>query len=199
MSEPEAPSPKPQPYGNGPLLLGISAYDFLYDLSYDVPTTWPENRRWQWLKSDGRAYNTWHSLQEHVPSALAEPDLNADQIELITGLVTNVNVAVPYDEAERSWLYGAYIDAYNEAGAGSIGIIRQRQPEEIVSRGLRQVIDGRDLMRRWWAWRRETDEFSGQGSLDIARGALRSLIETVAPSDLPAADTALQRASATKP
>jgi hypothetical protein len=186
---PEVPVPKPQPYGHGPLLLGIHAGDLLRDLCYEVPTDWPDERRWRWTPSDLWSFHNWHSVEEHVPAALAEPGLTADQIDTITGTLMDVNVALPYDEAERYWLYAAYNEAY---GPGSIGVIRQRKPEEIVTSGLRKVIDGRDLMRRWWAWRRETDEFRGQGSLDIARNALRSLIETVAPSELPAADAALQ-------
>jgi hypothetical protein len=193
MVEAENRLSKSQPYGNGPLLLGVHAYDFLYDLCYDVPTV-PEEGRGRWIKSDKWAFHNWRSMEEHIPAALSEPGLDATQVENVIGSLTDIHVALPYDEAERSWLSAAYCEAYDEAGAASIGVIRQRQAEEIMAGGLRRVIDGRDLMRRWWAWRRQTNEFTGQGSLSIARQALRSLIETVAPSELAAADTAIEHA-----
>jgi hypothetical protein len=189
MSNP-AEAPPPKPYGNGPLLLGIHAADFLYDLC-DVPT-WSEEQRWRWIATDKIAFHNWHSVEEHLLPALAEPGLSVNQVDTITGLLGDVNVALPYDEAERSWLFAAYSEAY---GPDSISILRQRKPEEIVSRGLRRIIDGRDLMRRWWAWRRETDEFRGQETLDIAREALRELVETVSPGhELPEPYVALRNA-----
>jgi hypothetical protein len=179
--------PNQEPYGHGPSLLGIHAKDLLYDLC--VLPTWSEERRWRWVQGDKHAFHNWFTVEEHVPAALAEPGLSVDQVDTITGVLGDVNVALPYDEAERYWLFAAYSEAY---GPDSISTIRQREPEEIVSRGLRRVIDGRDLMRRWWAWRRETDEFRGQGTLDIAREALRKLIETVAPGQLPEPYVALR-------
>lgn len=38
-------------------------------------------------------------------------------------------------------------------------------------------------MRRWLSWRSETDEYTGQGSLDQAREALADLIGLVAPDE----------------
>ncbi len=190
MTDREAPSSlKPQPFGNGPLLLGIHASDLLYDLC-DVPT-WSQAQRWQWIDTDKITFHNWFTVEEHVPTALGEPGLSTDQIDTITGLLGDLNVALPYDEAERHWLYAAYDEAY---GPNSVSIIEQREPVEVVTRGLRRVIDGRDLMRRWWAWRRETDEFRGQGTLHVAREALRELIETVAPSQLPETYGALRNA-----
>ena len=43
--------------------------------------------------------------------------------------------------------------------------------------GVRRVVSGRDLMRRWIAWRREAGEYEGQGSHDQARDALRTMQE----------------------
>jgi hypothetical protein len=50
-----------------------------------------------------------------------------------------------------------------------------------MSAGIRRVIHGRDLLQRWWSWRRETGEYAGQGSLDQARDALEGVIELIAP------------------
>jgi len=36
-------------------------------------------------------------------------------------------------------------------------------------------------MRRWIAWRRQTDELAGQGTYDLALETLRGLVELLAP------------------
>ncbi|HEX3910183.1 MAG TPA: hypothetical protein VHW67_05720 [Solirubrobacteraceae bacterium] len=189
--EPDEIPEKPMPYGHGALLLGIRASDLLHDLC-DTPI-WSEGQKWQWVDSDLFSLHNWFSVQEKVPGALAEPTLGVDQVDEITGVLLDFNFTLPYDEAERSWLYAAYDAAY---GPDSVETIRSREPEEIMSRGLRRVIDGRDLTRRWWAWRRETDEFRGQGGIELAREALRALIEMVAPGEeLPKAYRSLQSES----
>jgi hypothetical protein len=52
---------------------------------------------------------------------------------------------------------------------------------EIISAGIRQIVQGRDLAQRWWSWHRQTDEFAGQDSRDIAVIALRDLRDTLKP------------------
>lgn len=184
MSEPtgeNAPKQHEYPYGEDVFLVGIRASDFLYDLCDEIPA-WTEKQRWRWLNSDRIAFFNWLNLEAYLPAALTEPGLDEDQISTVVGAVANIHVALPYEEAERHWLDAAY----STAPTPRISSIRQREPEEIVSCGLRRVIDGRDLLRRWWSWRRETDEFRGQGTLDVARETLRELMETVSPTlDLP--------------
>jgi hypothetical protein len=106
--------------------------------------------------------------------------------------VFRYRVALPFDETERAWLYDAY-----EAAWGPKCIQRIRAQEaRVMSAGLRRVVVGRDLMRRWWAWRRETDEYAGQGGLDAAREGLRAIVEAVAPDlDLPTPYLALREHS----
>ena len=87
-------------------------------------------------------------------------------------MLLRLHGAMPFDEVERDWLFEAHDETQ---GPNSITLIRRREAT-IVSGGLRRVVQGRDLIRRWWSWRRETDEFSGQGSLDQARDALRDLV-----------------------
>jgi hypothetical protein len=114
--------------------------------------------------------------------ALGGPSVAREQFAEVEDVLFRYHTALPFDEAEREWLWQAYDAAW---GPNSISIIRRREAR-VMSAGLRRVILGRDLMRRWWAWRRETDEYAGQGSLDAARESLRELIETVSPSlDLP--------------
>lgn len=82
------------------------------------------------------------------------------------------------------------LDTYRFAagGQGAIDIPRFLRPRSptIVEAGLRRVVKGRDLMRRWWAWRRDLDEFADQGGLDQARAALVNLAgELIPPEGLP--------------
>ena len=176
------------PTGQGRSLLGVAAYDTLYDLC-EVPQ-WIEAAR-RWVPSDKWCFHNWSNLEIKVPAARAE--LKAD-VEDLDDAVLRLHGAMPFDEVERSWLLGTYDEAY---GPNSIAIIRRRE-DTIVSGGLRRVVQGRDLMRRWWSWRREADEFSGQGSLDQARDTLADLVETYAADQaLPERYLALRQTSKT--
>lgn len=167
----EVGRPKPIPFGQGRPLLGVAAVDTLYDLC-EVPR-WTEGNR-RWAPSDKWSFHNWFNIEVKIPAAQAE--MGTD-IEDLNAVLLQFHGALPFDEVERDWLFDAYDKAYGE---NSIKTLR-RQEATIVSGGLRRVIQGRDLMRRWWSWRRETDEFSGQGSLDLAREALRELVETYSP------------------
>ncbi len=182
------------PYGHGAHLLGLSVHDALYDLC-DVPSR-SEERRGYWVPSDKRAFQGWFNIEDGTTRALADPAITEDQVEHLTEMLFTYNAALPYDEAERHWLFNAYDEAW---GLGSIGIIR-RQEARIVSGGLRRVVYGRELMQRWWSWRRDTDQFTGQGTVDLAREALRGLIETTNLSvGLPETYVALRGAEREQP
>jgi hypothetical protein len=166
-----------EPYGRGPALLALRASDLLYDLC-DVPE-WSEAQRWRWVTSDKLAFHGWYSLEVDLLDALAEPGLDRTQVYDILNQVTDFRQTLPFDNGEASWLFNAYAPIFFRGDA--ISVIRQRKPEEIVSCGLRRVVDGRELLRRWWAWRRETDEYRGQGTIDLARAALRALAAKLSP------------------
>jgi hypothetical protein len=189
ISEQQSKATWTTPYGSGAGDLGFRAVDALYDLC-DVPA-WSEERR-GWKQSDRFALDGWHNVEGGVVSALGDPEITAEQVEGLTELLFEYNVALPFDEAERHWLF----DVYNEtSGRGSIGVVR-RQEGRIVTAGLRRVVCGRELMQRWWSWRRDTDQFAGQGSVDLAREALRVIVETTCPGmELPETYLALRGAS----
>jgi len=64
---------------------------------------------------------------------------------------------------DKDWEPGTYVE---------IPAAIRKQRFEVFSGGMHRVVKGRDLMRRWWSWRRETDEFEGQGSLEQAKVAI---------------------------
>jgi hypothetical protein len=48
---------------------------------------------------------------------------------------------------------------------------------DIFVGGLRHLVRGRDLMRRWWLWRRSQEDFADGESLDAAQQALGEVQE----------------------
>lgn len=104
----------------------------------------------------------------------------------ISRTLLELHVALPFNEAERGWLdrlsneYGK-----SENSSELLPDFVEQHDERIMVAGIRQVVSGRDLMRRWLSWRREADEYEGQGAVDAARGALTKLIGLVGHSAAP--------------
>jgi hypothetical protein len=168
----ESPASQRTPYGRPAFLLGLRAFDALYDLC-DVPI----RTEGGWVTSDLRALQGWFNIEEKAALVRDDPEADAEHTEHIDGMLFRYRVTLPFDEAERHWLYDAYDAAW---GPDSVNILC-RQEAEIVSSGLRRTVPGYALIRRWWSWRRECDEFEGQGTLRLAREALRELVETLSP------------------
>lgn len=173
-------------YGDAPYMLGVYADDLLLDLS-EIPQWAGRTRRW--IPSDLWALQSWFNIENQTPAAQAEVELDDNEVVRLNEMLVRFHTALPFAEAEREWLFEAYDEAW---GPRSIDTIRRREAT-LVSGGLQRVVQGRDLMRRWWSWRRETDEFSGQGSLSLAREALSDLIKRYSPDqELPESFLALQ-------
>lgn len=154
--------------GEASAYLAVTAVDIVSQLSH-VPQR-PDIRRVRWANSDYCTFYDWQELERAVPLAVTELSVDdgcrlADQLE-------SLHCALPYSEAERRWLRVNYAEPPTESGRWES--IR-RQEIAVVSNGLVQVMHGREMLRKWWAWRRETDEFAGQGSLDEACAALNTL------------------------
>jgi hypothetical protein len=163
------------PYGSGAATLGMYASDILYDLC-NLPSL-PVTERPRWEVTDARALQGHFNMEEVMADAFTDLTITRDQIEILDDLVTRYHVSLPMDEAEREWLF---TECNGLAVPEHLRAIR-RQEVTLVSRGLRRVIYGRDLLRRWSAWRRDADEFASRGTVGIARETLRELIETVSP------------------
>lgn len=154
--------------GEAALYLAVTAGDMVSQLS-QVPRQ-SDSRRVRWLSSDYSTFYDWQELERTVPLAFAELSVEdgyglADQLE-------RLHCALPYSEAERRWLR---VDkAELPAGSGRWESMR-RQEIAVLSNGLVHVMHGREVLRKWWAWRRETDEFVGQGSIDEACAVLGTL------------------------
>ncbi len=143
-----------------------------------------------WLEDDLQAFEDWTELEnwaEHLTGPVDQGQQGSAQNAEFYDLWHKFHTAFPYNEAERGWLRETFNDVATDDPEPE-DLPRQigHREERILMSGLRQVVSGRDLMRRWIAWRRETDEFKDQGTLDVARGALRGLVELLTP-DAPSA------------
>jgi hypothetical protein len=111
--------------------------------------------------------------------------------------------ALPITEAEAFWLDWGRLDVVCETTPMTIEQITEhilRQPNyhegEIVINGMWQAINTQELTDRWTAWREEKGEFSGQGTLDLARESLRTAIHIMEPGrELPDSYRDLRRLS----
>jgi hypothetical protein len=90
--------------------------------------------------------------------------------------------ALPFSAAERRAL-AMRCSTMNERP-----VVEERlrlEAATMTESGLRRVVQGGDLVRRWWSWRRQTDEFAGQGSADLAHRALGDIAWRFMPKPLP--------------
>ena len=119
----------------------------------------------------------WWNIEAEAKRAVIDPEMNEPQRHHVERSLHTYYTSLPFSEAERHWFFDSYERLY---GVGLLDKLRQ-QEETIVSDGLPRAVSGRDLLRRWSSWRRQTDEFRGQNTVDIAREALRELVETLSP------------------
>ncbi len=123
-----------------------------------------------WLKEDYEALECWLELEWYIPF-LESSEVEVDDAIELMGHIDTVRSAVPFTSAERHWLTYTYRNKPDDYECS-----RLRDSEiSLISGGVRQVVQGRDLMRRWQSWCRQTDEFQGQGSLEIAQDALQKI------------------------
>lgn len=157
-------------YEQWPSEVGPMSLQALEAIAAEPPVASSKTPR-RWLRGDHEAF--WdvidfeHYVDEEqgLPSD-APPDVRRDLHRDLSAW----RAALPFSEAERRLV----LDAYDYSSIGELAsVIRRRyKEEEVVDAGIRHVIRGRDLVHQWWAWRREMDEFAGQGSLAQAKGAL---------------------------
>jgi hypothetical protein len=137
-----------------------------------VPLERPRSQPFTWEECDKDAMNFLQQFDTGIWLLGPAPDPyldGGDQADFYRA-IGRFHAALPFGEPERHWLF-KNMDLKEETHLG--------KAEEIMSGGLLRVVQGRDLVRRWWAWRRETDEFAGQGSLNAARAELIEIADTL--------------------
>jgi hypothetical protein len=161
--------------------VGRAALWMLGDLLKEKPNASDTSDEVTWDKSDLSAFHMLQELDTGIKFIEPGPRVEGSDIGDLHRVFARLHASLPFSEPEREWLWSRQHKPGQEIPHGLIG-----ETAEIVSAGVLHVLQGRDLVRRWWAWRRERDEFAGQASLDEARQALATLTETlVIESNLP--------------
>jgi hypothetical protein len=178
------------PEGEHPFGPDGESWGLIADISHAVlldPTHWTPGKL-HWVQSDHSALFGLVQLEQAREPHHANLDYPWEKREALEARFREVrntfHGALPFSEPERYWLTTTYtrLRLSEESDDDSPLVSRIRKQEgEIMASGLRQVVKGRDLMRRWWAWRRETAEFEGQGNLVIASAALTDALNLTFP------------------
>jgi hypothetical protein len=169
------------PYGD----VGKQAGDYARSLLEELcePLIYPaydkDGQPTDWDYADGGALNSYIDFEFFVLHTRATAEVSADEMAAFDLKLNALRLALPLTEAERQWIFQpkGSVDPHYKFIVEEIGV----HEVELVSAGVRQVVNGRDVMRRWRAWRREADEYADQGTLDLAREALRGIVELLAP------------------
>jgi hypothetical protein len=161
------------PFGTIGNDVGQCAIELLGELSKPAPSlVGLDDKLLVWGAEDRFTFTNLGELEFGSRFIDPEPGIDGGKIGDLHRALHRFHTALPLSEAERYWLFDPLHK--DQEGQPDIG-----EPEtligttaEVVSGGLRQVIEGREVLRRMAAWRRETDEFTGQGTLNEAREAL---------------------------
>jgi hypothetical protein len=145
-----------------------------------------------WSEDDRHAFDTYVDFRrasdsvglDHETSgnAFYSPDRWKRANEL-SRTVDLFHVALPFSEGERRWLLDyAMAFGFGRAPTGfELPDSISGTETTIISAGLRQVLKGRELVRRWAAWRRGVDEFAEQDTVDEARRHAIAIARRVLP------------------
>lgn len=148
----------------------------------------PEGHR-HWLIADHEALNVTLHLEDYLTTsglpAQAPPEVRME----LNRCLGSWHSALPFSEAERGWILDVHRSPERDSIAPGPDKVRAtanlvRKTElELVDGGIRRLVMGRDLMRRWWLWRREMGDYAGQGGLTQAKTALTDVIGLVVPAE----------------
>ena len=102
------------------------------------------------------------------------------QVDVISRLWGNFHEGMPYTEAERRWLF-ENVEFQTRANWRESDMVEMLNENDahMISGGIHRVVAGREFLPRWVSWRRQIDEFAGQGTVDGARESLGLLIKNV--------------------
>jgi hypothetical protein len=177
------------PYGPMAARVGTAALDALEWLSVDPH--WHGGKQRHWKESDHESF--WstlecaHGIREAGASRLIEgviqgPNGSQNQHHRLVMKLARFHHSLPFDEAQRDWLLrGVYNDTWltspNRPTIQQISC----QAYRISSAGQHQEVRGKDLLDRWWAWRRRAFEFEGERTIWYAQSSLQGIGEMLVP------------------
>ena len=173
MSNHELPSP------NSANWVGHYAYELAHDahelegyLGEDL--AWVPGQPLEWERPDRLALDVWFEFDSGIPLLEVPLELTGNISARLFRTVLEYHTALPFTEAERGWLHTVYRQA-SPHRADQLHHMLEHHTGSVMAAGIRRPVSGHDLMSRWLAWRRQTDEYQGQDSLDQTREALKTL------------------------
>jgi hypothetical protein len=155
------------PYGGAGEEVGHYAWEMLEVLSCEIDP--------QACHEDADALSALVEMDVWLPHIRATGEVSIDDMAEFTQNLAAFGAALPLAASERNWLAQRFLglDANYDVLTETLG----KREEEIVSAGIRRVVRGDELLSRWVSWRRQTGDYAGQGTLDLAREALRGVVE----------------------
>ncbi len=146
-------------------------------------SAFPPNAPWDELSRVQRAkvvveIERMVSFESYVPSPDWAPALSRRAYQAIWDIVDEFRDTLPYAPAERRWLATAY-QRTSELTYEETPDVLEADEGFIVSSGLHQVVQGRDLLARWVDWRRGAGVFEDSGAFSdsiVALGKMATLI-----------------------
>jgi hypothetical protein len=161
--------------------LQLGALGVLMELHEAAPI--PTNGRRRWYVSDHSSLGMAMSFEQEVREEGVH-NAPAEVRDEVSSRVDDWHGALPFSEVERTVIYDAYQRGHREPR--DVPSQLRQEGYQRISSGVSSRIEGRELMSRWWAWRRELDQFAGQESLIEARATVaRMTALLIRPSEMP--------------
>jgi hypothetical protein len=136
----------------------------------------PSDGSRRWVGSDYEALHAVCSLEGNLRYFGLPNGSSDDVVDGLHGFLDRWYGALPLDEPERTAVYHLHLRSSDnlimDANAPALAELLRTTELEFMSSGVRRAVRGRDLLQRWWEWRRGVGEFEGQGSYKEATKAL---------------------------
>lgn len=160
------------PFGDFGDDVGQRAIEVLAGLLESVPNSFIQDDKLViWSEDDSETFESLVEFETGIKFIEPHPDADGGDVGGLHRAFGRFHIALPLSEAERYWLLSPLDEPPRASRVNDLGALIGTA-EEITSAGVRQVVQGRELVRRLGMWRREKDEFAHQGTLDEAREAL---------------------------
>lgn len=137
------------------------------------------------------AIGTLSELDILLPLMRPVEDVSIEERSALEDAIAAARAALPISATESRWFYSGHFDFDMEVIGMSLEVYarhlldRKHREGELISHGMRVPVSTRELSSRWLEWIQQEGRFAGQGTLDMAREALRTAMMIIEPSRRP--------------